>query len=243
MFENGINPTAWAMSYDFDSSPPVTTISFDPPEPNGCSGWYVSNVTVTLNATDSSGVLETYYRINGGDWMIYYSPFVISEEGRDILIEFYSVDIHRNEEDVKSAALDIDKTPPEINVTWEKVKIGCREWQLTFSMNVTDNIGHYERVEIYLNDGLMKIITGPGPEYIWTLRIVSGPKYTFKFVAWDHAGNQGTAIVNSSDIWKISKTNSLVKQNPFFYQGIFQRFPIIQRLFEIMEEILWLRNC
>ena len=44
---------------DNDTTPPVTTHNLDPPEPNGLNDWYVSDVTVTLNATDDlSGVKE-----------------------------------------------------------------------------------------------------------------------------------------------------------------------------------------
>ena len=50
-----------------DTTPPVTTISLNPPAPNGDNGWYVTNITVTLNATDDeSGVKVTYYAIDGG---------------------------------------------------------------------------------------------------------------------------------------------------------------------------------
>jgi hypothetical protein len=238
MFE-GINPTAWAMSYESNNEPPVTTISFDPPNPNGYNGWYVSNVTVTLNATDNTGVLETYYKINGGDWEIYCSPFVISEEGADILIEYYSVDIIGNEEDINSATLDIDKKPPEINVTWEKEKIDCKWWRVTFFINCSDKNSAIERLEFYYCYSLEKIVTGPGPEYSWTITIPRGAKHLFfMFVAYDFAGNKATARVNYSDLFKIVRTKSFVKQYPFFSQGIFERFPFIQRLFEIMEGIL-----
>jgi len=37
---------------DNDTTPPVTTISFGPLYPDGYNGWYVSDVTITLEATD-----------------------------------------------------------------------------------------------------------------------------------------------------------------------------------------------
>ena len=43
-----------------DITPPVTTCTLDPDTPDGDNGWYVSNVTVTLKATDDmSGVNAT----------------------------------------------------------------------------------------------------------------------------------------------------------------------------------------
>ena len=40
-------------SADNDPTPPVTTISLNPGDPDGDNGWYVSDVTITLNATDN----------------------------------------------------------------------------------------------------------------------------------------------------------------------------------------------
>ena len=53
-----------------DTLPPQTTINITGDK--GSNGWYVSNVTVTLTATDAtSGVDKTYYRIDNGSWNTY----------------------------------------------------------------------------------------------------------------------------------------------------------------------------
>src|SRR5205823_13999794 len=58
----------------------------------GENGWYVSDATVTLSASDSgSGVASTAYRLDGGAWIPYAGPFSISQGGRHLL-EFASVD-------------------------------------------------------------------------------------------------------------------------------------------------------
>ena len=234
----GITSSSGNMITSDDTTAPVTTHTLDPPKPDGLNGWYVSDVTVTLNATDNSGVLETYYRINSGDWEIYYYPFVISEEGDNILIEYYSVDIHGNKEDVKSATLDIDKTPPEITFRFEKEKIGWRKWRVTFWARAWDNISGMEKLEFYINDGLQKIITGPGPEYVFELLYIPwGRKWTAGVAAYDFAGNHATAKAGSSDISSIVKTNSLVKQYPFYFQGILGKFPFIKRMVDILGRI------
>ena len=99
-----------------DNTPPVTTHSLNPPEPDGENGYYVSNITVTLNATDDlSGVKEIKYRINENKWHTITGDiglFVVNLEGNDILIEYYAIDNTNNEESIKSFTLDIDKTPP-----------------------------------------------------------------------------------------------------------------------------------
>ena len=64
----GAELTALAIPYEYDdTTPPVTTHSLDPPEPDGWNGWYVSDVNVTLTATDDeSGVKEIKYCVNRG---------------------------------------------------------------------------------------------------------------------------------------------------------------------------------
>ena len=108
---SAIPSTGNRASFD-DITPPVTTCTLNPPEPNGENGWYVSDVTVTLNATDDmSGVNATYYRINNGEWETYEVPFVINESNYYV-IEYYSVDNEGNVEDVKSASFKVDSVPP-----------------------------------------------------------------------------------------------------------------------------------
>ena len=228
--------TAHAISYELDNEPPVTTISFDPLEPDGCNGWYVSNVTVTLNATDNNGVDATYYRINGGEWETYDSPFVLSEDGDDILIEYYSVDKLGNTEDVKSATLDIDQTPPWIRVEWEVTKISWRKWKVGFTIYCTDNTSGIDRIDFLLNGILQDTVTGPGPIYGWSFIITSGLRITFEFVAWDLACNQAVVLVNDSDLNTYTYSKSIFTQqsNHIRLQRFFERLQLLETIINIM---------
>ena len=224
--------TAHAISYELDNQPPVTYITFDPPEPDGCNDWYISNVTVELNAIDNMGVLKTYYRVNGGDWEVYESPFVISEEGDDILIEYYSVDYNGNVEDVKSATIDIDKTPPEMNVEWDVEKIDQGEWEVTFYIEISDaTSGTDGLLEIYLNDALHEILSGPGP-FSWSC-IITEFDISFKFITSDLAGHQAVEIVNSTEIntFPNIKINTY-QTNSVGFSHFFERFPLLQKLIQ-----------
>jgi hypothetical protein len=172
-----------SLRYENDTTPPITTISFDPQEPNGENGWYVS-LTVILNATDDlSGVKEIRYIYNGnhtipGD----YGTFPI-EDG-DLLFECWAIDNAGNEEFPHHYVIipfDIDYTAPEIDLTFE-VTGGNRlsGWDLTFTATATDCISGMNRVEFYLNNStggfLQKTVDGSGPLYQWTYHVSTFPE-------------------------------------------------------------------
>jgi len=79
-------------------------------------GWYVSNVTVTFNATDETGVKETKYKIDDGEWQTYTEPFVISEPGIHT-VYYYSVDIWGVEETEKNFEVKIANLSSALQVT------------------------------------------------------------------------------------------------------------------------------
>jgi hypothetical protein len=97
-----------------DTEAPVTTAVLGPSTPNGENGWYVSDVTVTLNAEDRE-MGTTYYRIDGGSWQTYSSPFTVSDDGKHT-VEYYSVDAVGNEEEHKTVSFKIDQTNPTANL-------------------------------------------------------------------------------------------------------------------------------
>ena len=157
------------MSNNDDTTPPVTVHTLNPPEPDGNNGWYVSDVDITLTATDDmSGVNKTYYRINSGDWEIYNEPFTLSKDGDDILIEYYSVDYANNVEDVKSFKVDIDQTEPEIYLYFES--LGNNRY--IFIVEASDEMSGMERVEFYNYSELQEVVYGSGPEYYWETILV-----------------------------------------------------------------------
>lgn len=94
-----------------DVTPPVTTCTLDG---NLQGGVYVSDVTVTLNATDDmSGVNYTMVKVDSGAFEEYSAPFVVSDDG-DHTIAFYSVDLAGNQEDEQTVEFTIEHPqPPE----------------------------------------------------------------------------------------------------------------------------------
>jgi len=100
-------------------------------------------VTATLTAEDPYvGVAETWYRLNGGDWLGYDGPFTIGDEGVHTL-EFYSVDLAGIAEDVQSAVVRIDKTAPTISVVLDKTVLSPPNHKMvpiTATVTVNDDV-------------------------------------------------------------------------------------------------------
>jgi hypothetical protein len=170
------------MSFD-DTTPPFTTIYFDPTKPNGNNGWYLQKVLVVLEAVDNeSGVNATYYRINDGEWSIYTNQFQIQEEGI-FVIEFYSVDTAGNKEEIKSSEVKIDKEYPIIYTERELIKkdiVRCTAY-------CYDYISGMDRVEFYCDHELVYTDYKEPYEWIWDY---SKSNLTDVF-AYDKAGHMG----------------------------------------------------
>jgi hypothetical protein len=151
-----------------DTTPPVTTHSLDPPEPDGLNGWYISDVNVTLTATDDiSGVNVTYYRIRWSDWVLYTEPFTLSDDGDDILIEYYSVDFAGNVETKNSFYVSLDGTAPEVSMTYEMDYDKNIGWICIYNTFAIDHTSGMDYVEFYRDGILKETVYGPGPAYEW----------------------------------------------------------------------------
>ncbi|WP_158301425.1 OmpL47-type beta-barrel domain-containing protein [Methanocella paludicola] len=91
-----------------DTTPPATTLKAAG-EPDNVGG-FISDVTVTLDASDHGGwgVNETFYRTGDSGWARYTGPFTISAEG-GTTVYYYSTDKAGNVETPKSRAIVIHK--------------------------------------------------------------------------------------------------------------------------------------
>jgi hypothetical protein len=116
-----------------DTTPPTTTITLDPPSPNGNNGWYVTDVHVTVSATDDggSGVNETRSVLDPAippatfDDIPVGNPYGgaganVTADGQHIVYAA-SIDNDGNKETPVNATFKIDQTPPEVSITGPSV--------------------------------------------------------------------------------------------------------------------------
>jgi PKD repeat protein len=153
-----------------DSLPPITQISLA--GTLGTNGWYRSDVTVTLTATDQgarrSGVDRTEYCFDGITWVTYTQPFDITTEGATT-VYYRSIDKKGNLEQTKSQTIKIDKTPPNLTVTSPEAKNYFNTETLTINYAATDALSGlavvnatlgYDPAVVYVSPQTTNIMVG-----------------------------------------------------------------------------------
>ncbi len=194
------NDMKWGVAVDDTNPdcdyPPI----LDPADPTGEEDWYVDDVTVTLNASDprsndvSSGVKEIRYTINSGTEEVISGStgtFVLTEDGDDILVEYWAIDWVGNVEPTKNSfTIDIDQTVPDIALKYEVLGwVPLEGWEFQFTATATDAMSGMDRVEFYFNNELQETVSGSGPEYVFTVYYIPLPgTAVFRSTAIDIAG-------------------------------------------------------
>ncbi|NIO23090.1 MAG: hypothetical protein GTN38_03635 [Candidatus Aenigmarchaeota archaeon] len=213
-----------------DTDPPITTITLSGTQ--GLSGWYVTNVDVTLTCSDGqggSGCSATRYCVDTSNTCspstVYSSQFTISSEGTRY-VRYYSTDNAGNQESTRSTRVRIDKTSPSVSVTGAPAS-----WQntdATASVSCSDSGGSGCDAGTYR---LRTYASNPGScPSDYASYTLSSPQTISSHVwvcaaARDNAGNTGVSnpvefridkinpvadITGESTVWVTSDTVNLV---------------------------------
>ena len=140
----------------------------------GGGGWYVSDVTVTLDATGGDGGVDyTNYSVDGGSWTTYTAPFDVSGEGVTT-VEFFSVDMAGNEEDIKSVDVMIDTVAPSTSYSLDGY---------TVTLAGSDASSGVETSHYSIDDGAWTTYSG-------SFTVTGSGSHTVEFYSVDVAGNE-----------------------------------------------------
>ena len=100
-----------------DVTPPTVVAVLTPAAPNGENGWYTSNVSVRLNATDNGTVSTRQYSIDGGTTWATVSAnnptFNVTAEGTTTVL-YRATDNGGNVSVAGQLVIKIDKTAPTV---------------------------------------------------------------------------------------------------------------------------------
>jgi len=170
-----------------DVNPPTTLASLE--GILGNSDWYISEVNVSLSATDDVSISNTFYSDDGMNWLDYSGKFTISDEGTHS-IYYYSMDSLGNTESTKSITLKIDLSPPvtelRIDGSVENESITYVMASSVFHLNASDEISGLAQT-FYRINGSEWIDLGDIGYYNFTL--VSSGIQIIDYYSIDQAGN------------------------------------------------------
>ncbi|MBD3197983.1 MAG: hypothetical protein GF317_23235, partial [Candidatus Lokiarchaeota archaeon] len=182
-----------------DKTPPHTFIDLD--GEFGGEGWYISDVQITLTASDAISKIDFIeYSFDGNVWNTYSEPLIISAEGFQQIF-YRSMDKAGNLESIKNTIIKIDKTSPETEITIEGT-LGMEEWYvspISIELNSIDELSNTNYIE-YSFDG----IVWKRYSDIFDLKIDN--TFTIFYRAIDLAGNLESM---KSEFVKIDKTAPL----------------------------------
>ena len=192
------NKDNYPLMKPLDTKPPITLHDYG-------GLWHTIKFTINLSATDeTSGVAETYYRINNGPIQNVTAngqPLITTEDANNTL-EYWSVDNADNEELPHKilTGIKLDKTYPTIE-TPSRTPDGdvLPDQSVKVSVNVTDALSQVKNVTLFyttdngntwtdlpMNNTVSNLYeaTIPGQEADTTVR--------FEIAAYDCAGNNAT---------------------------------------------------
>jgi hypothetical protein len=189
---------AKSVSFKVDTVAPITTLALQ--GLIGQQGWYVTNVTVTLNANDAtSGVNYTQYKLNNGSWTVYSGPFTLTTNG-DYTLYYYSVDLAGKIETTQQISFRIqhDFMPPMTSYEFNGV-MGDNNWFVSpviVTLTAVDDSAGVATTKYQLDAGTWNTYTEAFP-------VTNDAEHTLLYYSIDNVGNTETT---KGTILKIDQT-------------------------------------
>ena len=159
-------------------------------------GSYVASqtVTVTWSASDESGVNITMVYVDGELKAVLgaetsYTVSGLSEGSHQVKVVVYDR-VYLSSE--ATANFTVDITNPTVTIVSPEEGAHVTAGNITVEFNVTDNIG-IDKIEVYLDGELVATLPGTAREV--SVNLTPG-SHAISIVAYDYAGNQGSALVN-----------------------------------------------
>ena len=155
-----------------DTATPVTTHTLNPAAASG-SGWFTAAPEVTLTAVDDaagSGVQTTEYRIDGGDYTTYATPF--SVPAGEHTVDYRSTDRAGNAEAAKSLSVKVDPAAPTTTAALDPAVPGpggTYDGPVEVSLSATDPAGGsgVEATQYRVDGGPWKNYGDPAEEVLF----------------------------------------------------------------------------
>lgn len=190
-----------------DVTAPASVARISPEEPTGSNGWYTSNVTVNLSASDDlSGVAKTEYSLdNGATWTPYTVPVTFNEDGI-YTVNYRSTDKAGNVEAVKSVGFKRDSKAPTITVTGLEYGSYPDSGDIVPIVTLSDRLSGVDSTKFTVTLDTYGVQAG-SPIPLYTLPLGT---HTYIVTAIDLAGNADSQTIVFETTTSIEALKSLI---------------------------------
>ncbi|MCL4498801.1 MAG: Ig-like domain-containing protein, partial [Chloroflexi bacterium] len=203
-----------------DLTPPVTTLSTNPANPDGLDGRFKTMPTITLTPSEP-GATRFAWDSSSGPWTTYAAPFS-GLEGNHTLY-YYSVDASANTESVKTLAVNVDTVPPVTTIATNPLSPdGTNGWYKTAPV-----------IDLTNNEPGTTYFQWDGTGGAWTTysAAITAPEsqHTLYFFSADSAGNHESVKSQTFKIDTVAPTTLLtaLPAVPDGDNGWFKTTPLI----------------
>ena len=191
-----------------DVTPPTVVAVLTPAAPNGENGWYTSNVTVRVNATDNGTISSRQFSVDGGaTWSNLNNnnpQTTISAEGTTTVL-FRATDNGGNVSEVGQVVIKIDKTAP--TVAFEGATEGAEVGNAgDVSWTAADATSGIQSVTATV-DGAA--VPGDEPLALWALSL---GEHTLVVTAEDNAGHITTSTLVFTTTTSLAELTELTER-------------------------------
>jgi len=171
-------------SFRIDTVPPTVTATAS--GTSGAHGWYTSDVSVALAASDAaSGVVSLEYKLGTGDWILYSVPVVVESQGQTEL-QYRATDEAGNRSAPDSLTVMIDTVAPTASADVAEGVEGENGWYtsgVSIELSASDTTSGVNRIEYRLNEA------DDWQTYSDSVLIEDDGKHLLHYRAVDGAGN------------------------------------------------------
>ena len=185
--------------FTIDYTPPTTTIDFS--GTLGLDGWYVSNVKVTLTASE---VAVTEYSFENVTWTAYTLPFNITEEGT-ATIYYRSIDIAGNIEPTLFRRVKIDKTAPSGSIIINNGDAYTTSISVTLTLTANDTASDVAQMRFSKDGTTWSDWESYSTSKSWSLTIGDGAKTVYV----QYMDNAGLISTSYQDIIILDTTQPI----------------------------------
>jgi hypothetical protein len=196
-YENGAGGTRtvdYIFLREYSNEDPVISCSLSSPPTTIATGqvdgWINEDQTITLSCSDDAGCYKTFYRINESSWEeLNYdtNQFVISLDGNN-QVDYYSLNINDEEEEIKTIFVAIDKTSPVITDVSNVDSWFNSDFNISFVVDY--GVSEKDSATYSLNDGNFTSFVSD-----YNVLISEDGNHSIEYSFIDNAGNKTTDVV------------------------------------------------